>query len=55
MIIVIKPNKALDVTTSRAICDVNGNDNYLYDSRRDLRLEIRYFCSLYAQFRLLID
>ena len=38
-------NQALGTTTSRAICDVNGNDYYFYASRRDLMLEIGYFSS----------
>ena len=41
--IVIQHNLALGTTASRAICDVKGNDYYLYASRRDLMLEIGYF------------
>ena len=54
MTIVIQHNSALGNTLSKAICDVNGNDNYFYASKKDLMLEIRYFSLLYAQFHLLI-
>ena len=54
MTLVIQHNKALGTTTFRANCDVNGNDNYFYASRRARMLEKGYISSLYAQFRLLI-
>ena len=54
MTIVIQHNLVLGTTTSRTICDVNGNYYYFYASRRGLMLEIEYFSLLYVQFRLLI-
>ena len=47
MTIIIQHNLALGTTTSRAIYDVNGNDNYFYASRRDLMMEIFFIiCSI---------
>ena len=54
MTTIIQLYSALGTTTSRAICGVNGKDYYFYACRRGLMLEIGYFSSLYAQFRLLI-
>ena len=43
MTILIQHNHTLGTTTSRAICDVNGNNYVFYVSRRDLMLEIGIF------------
>ena len=54
MTIVIQHNKAMGTTKSRKNCDENGNDYYFNASRKGLVLNIGYFSSLYAPFRVLI-